>query len=714
MIGLDNLSESQRAAVLHDDGPAAVYAGPGSGKTRVVTLRAARLASRGKRLLVTTFTNDATEEMRTRLGQLLTKEQLAGSMITTLHALCLQILKGYGTKFQLLTDEFLRRNLAESALAAELDGGVAGFLSRISFQKNTGITASSYKHDNSSEDMDFLRCWRAYEKAKNEKGYREFDDLILEAASLLSQHPDLCRTLADRFTHIIVDECQDMNGPQYAVAFALGQSHKNLMLVGDLDQSLYGFRGADTATFKQFSAHPRTQVYELRENYRSTRSILTFADSLIRQEEGRRAIAFVPTRPEGEPVTWERFPDPDIEALAVGEDILHLHKRGAAFRDMAVLYRTNAQSEAFERHFAALEIPYTMREDGDFYARKEVQGILAYLNFFGAEERERAREAAKLKEQKTRTSDVVAHATPIPTSYPDEWLLALLNVPNRKLSRTTGALLKHTAEVRGRRIWDILPDFRADDMKSHKGVRLLIGELKRIEERIKGIAHAGDAIRIVRAVTYFDDWLRRDEQNDRDNDRIQNIQRMMAAAAHYPTIGGYLAAVDKVREEAARRKAERKKKRRDQDEVTLATGHSAKGLEWRYVWGVGWSEEILPHRKAEDLDEERRIAYVIATRARDRFSVSSLESWNDSVVAPSRFLTNAQGVSAIPTRQIEMKPPAEGNENSEDNENDENDGSNKSNKKSSNPSRRISKEKEEEPRISQYVPEVELGGLFLE
>ncbi len=660
MTSLEHLSDSQKAAVLHDEGPAAVYAGPGSGKTRVVTLRAARLASVGKRLLVTTFTSDATEEMRARLAQLLSKEQLARTQISTMHALCLQTLKATGTQFALLTDEQLRRNLAETALAGELEGGVAGFLARMSLQKNSGMTADVYKHDGSSEDMDFARCWRAYEKEKAKKGFREFDDLILDAGALLSKREDTRRLLADRFTHIIVDECQDMNQPQYAVAFALAQDHKNLMLVGDLDQSLYGFRGADTVTFKHFAANPRTRVYELRENYRCTQNILAFADSLIRQDENRRALAFVPTRPEGEPVTWERYPDPDLEALDVGEQILHLNKRGIAWRDIAVLYRTNAQSEAFERHFAGLEIPYALRDDGDFYARKEVQGVLAYLNFFqGTGNREQGTEkshAAIARRESKKEQDNSVPCSLFPVPYPDEWLLALLNVPSRKISRGTGAQLRTTAEVRGKRIWDILPHFHADDLKTHKGLKSLVGELQRIDEKIKNIADAGEAIRIIRAVTYFDDWLRREEQNDRDNDRIQNIQRMQAAAAHYPTIGEYLAAVEKVRTEAERRKAERKKKRRNEDEVTLATGHSAKGLEWRYVFGVGWSEEILPHRKAEDISEERRIAYVIATRARDQFFVSSLDSWNDAIVAPSRFLS---GVQVASPAAREMPPEAE-------------------------------------------------------
>ncbi len=658
MTSWEHLSASQRAAGMHDAGPAAVYAGPGSGKTRVVTLRAARLVAQGRRLLVTTFTNDATEEMRSRLKQLLPKERLASAHITTMHALCLQILKLTGTKFQLITDEFLRRNLAETACAADLEGGVGNFLSRLSYQKNTGVTAIAYKHDGSSEDMDFARAWRAYEKAKAEKQLREFDDLILDVAALLEKDEELRKQCAERYTHIIVDECQDMNAPQYAIAFALGRDHKNVMLVGDLDQSLYGFRGADITTFQRFSANPRTKVYELRENYRSTRAILTFADSLIRQDEERRALAFVPTREDGEPVNWHRHADPDVEALAVGEQILHLRQRGAKFSDIAVLYRTNAQSEAFERNFAALEIPYTIREDGDFYARKEVQGILSYLNFFAL-----AADA--------RSGKPMPKLLPGQTEYPDEWLLALLNVPNRKISRSTGSQLKNHAEIRGKRIWDILPEFHAEDLKTHKGMRLLVQEMKRLDERLHSLLHAGEAVRLIRALTYFDDWLRRDEggerataknkEGDKDNDRIQNIQRMQAAAAHYETIGGYLAAVQKVREEAARRKSERAKKRREQDDVTLGTGHSAKGLEWRYVFGVGWSEDILPHRKAEDINEERRIAYVIATRARDLLTVSSLDSWNDASAAPSRFLTGLQLVESVraPADQTEMAGTSE-------------------------------------------------------
>ncbi len=634
MASWDSLSKSQQGAVRHEDGPSAVYAGPGSGKTRVVTLRAARMASVGKRLLVTTFTNDATEEMRTRIKDLLDKSFAANVQVSTMHALCLQILRAQGVKFQLLTDAFLQRNLAESAQAMELDGGVGKFLTRQSYLKNCGYTHATYTHDGSSEDAEFLRCWRAYEKGKREKSLREFDDLILETGALLESDEALRRHWAGKFTHIIVDECQDMNSPQYAVAFALGRDHKNVMLVGDLDQSLYSFRGASAETFRQFAANPKTAVYELRENYRCTRAILAFADSLIRQDENRRALQFIPTRPEGEPIVWQRFPDAEYEALAVGERILQLAKSGVKYRDMAVLYRVNAQSEAFERNFAVLEIPYTMREDGDFYARKEVQGILAYLNFFQDGGREVAQNGANTD------AETLRHPTPDTRHpFPDEWLLALLNVPNRKLSRMVGGQMKTHAEIRGKRIWDILPDYHADDLRAHRAVRQMTQELQRIAEKLPHIVHAGEAIKTIRSVTRFDDWLHSDEKDEKDNDRIQNVARMQAAAAHYPTIGAYLKAVQKVRDEAARRKAERAKKRREQDEVVLSTGHGAKGLEWRAVFAVGWSEEILPHHKAEDMDEERRIAYVIATRARDLLYVSSLDSWNDATTAPTRFLT---------------------------------------------------------------------------
>jgi len=653
----DSLSGNQRAAVLFEDGPSAVYAGPGSGKTRVVTLRAARMAEQGKRLLVTTFTSDATQEMKTRIGQILTKTTMKNVHVTTMHALCLQILRGEGLKFGLLTDEFLRRNLAETAQAAELEGGVGGFLSKVSYNKNTGATSETYQHDGSSEDRDFARAWRAFEKAKAEKDLREFDDLIQSVIALFKKNEELRCRIAARYSHIVVDECQDMNAPQYRVAFALGQEHKNLMLVGDLDQSLYGFRGADIVTFQRFAAHPTTKVFELRENYRCTRSILTFADSLIRQDTERRALVFTPTRPEGEPVVWQRYADVDIEALAVGEEIQRLVKRGVKYQEIAVLYRANAQAEALERHFAELEIPYTMREDGDFYARKEVQGLLAYLNFFAGTTAAAAPVAAPQAAPGTderAASSKEASGAKVGEAYPDEWFLALMNVPNRKLNRMTGSHLRAHAEIRGKRIWDILPQFQGADLKTHRAMRALRDELVKIETELQTITHAGDAVRIIRRVTDFDGWLRRDSGDDRDNDRIQNLQRMQAAAAHYPTIAGYLAAVQKVRDEAARRKAERAKKKREADEVTLATGHSAKGLEWRVVFAIGWSEDLLPHRKAEDINEERRIAYVIATRARDLLFVSTPDSWNETVVAPSRFLTGLNLVAREPLADDEI------------------------------------------------------------
>ena len=635
MAGWDSLSEGQKAAVFHTDGPAAVYAGPGSGKTRVVTLRTARMAQAGARLLVTTFTSDATLEMRHRIEAMLGKEPMQRVRVTTLHSYCLQLLKIYGKHFALLVDDFQRKNLAESAQAGELEGGVLDFLSAVSYQKNLGITADKYKHDGSSEDMDFVRCWRTFEKEKARKGLLEFDDLILEAAALLETNEEVRKLAASQYTHIIVDECQDMNFPQYRVVFALGRDHKNLMLVGDLDQSLYGFRGADTQTFKRFAAQPKVAVFELQENYRCSRQILRFADSLIRQDADRRVISFVPTRNEGETVTWGRYPDPDIEACAIGDAILRMQKAGVKWKDIAVLYRTNAQAEAVERNFAALEIPFTIREDGDFYSRKEVQGILAYLNFFAPPTPEAA------KHQPAIDPRMAEYATNF-LLYTDEWLLALLNVPNRKIPKHVGSQLKHHAEVKGKRIWDILPEFHADDMKTHRALRDVMNDLHSIDKKLPFAQHAGDAIKIIRNVTDFDGWLRRESGDDRDNDRIQNIQRMQSAASHYKTIRDYLDAVKKVRDEAARRKQERQKKRREADEVCLSTGHSAKGLEWKCVFAIGWSEQILPHHRAEDIAEERRIAYVIATRARDVLRISSLETWNDAITSPSRFLTGMQ------------------------------------------------------------------------
>src|SRR5262245_2876500 len=200
------LNEIQGTAALHDSGPAAVFAGPGSGKTRVVTLRAARLAEQGARVLVTTFTNDATEEMRVRMAPLLPKGSPGSAHITTLHALCLSVLRGRGLKFTLLTDENQRRGLAEAVLAMELEGGLAGFLTRIGYLKNTGETASAYRPDHSAEDRAFASVWKSYEKAKVERNLKEFDDLLTEVCALFTDDEAARRGWADRYTHILVDE----------------------------------------------------------------------------------------------------------------------------------------------------------------------------------------------------------------------------------------------------------------------------------------------------------------------------------------------------------------------------------------------------------------------------------------------------------------------------------------------------------------------------
>ncbi len=610
---MQQLSKMQKAAVEHKTGPATVYAGPGSGKTSVVTLRAAKLALSGNSVLVTTFTKDATEEMRARINELLPKHLSGSTFISTLHSLCLMVLKEEKVPFTLLTEVVQQRGLAELANATDLEGGVKAFLSRVSWCKNQGYTAAKYKNDGSEEDKEFARVWRKFEKLKAEKVLFDFDDLILKTRDLLETNEEVRARHASKFSHIIVDECQDMNTPQYAVTFALGRDHKSVMLVGDPDQSLYAFRGADSTTFHRFANHPDTVVYELRENYRSTGNIMRFADTLIKQDENRRDIPFVTTRSEGEPVIWDRFGDPDEEAIHTANRIEALKAKGVPYRDMAVLFRVNAQSEAFERIFAEREIPCTIRDESDFYSRREIQGIVSYLRYLSPS----------------------GHNGEL---HADEWLIALLNIPDRSISRAVIPQLNHLASLRSARIRDILPDFYAPDMKSHKGLRQLQNSLQQIESQVEQCKNAGEIIQLLRKVTDYDRWVLGDPRTVREQggeeDRIQNLLRMQAAASHYQDAEAYLKAIEKVQEAKQRNKT----KKARTEAVTLCTGHGAKGLEWKCVFAVGWSDSLLPHKRAEDLSEERRIAYVIASRARDILYVSSIDSWNNAPVSPSCFL----------------------------------------------------------------------------
>ncbi|MEP6756313.1 MAG: ATP-dependent helicase [Chthonomonadales bacterium] len=622
--GWSSLNEEQRAAALHDIGPAAVFAGPGSGKTRVVTMRAARLAEMGARVLVTTFTNDATLEMRGRLAPMVPKDATKRLTISTLHAFCLSLLKMEGEKRTVLTDTSQIRGLAEAAQSSDLEGGTSPFLNRVSFLKSSGESAKSYVAENNAEDRAFKSTWLAFEKSKLERGLLEFDDLILETLALLKSSSDVLTRHASRFTHLLVDEAQDMNKPQFAIILALGKVHHNVMMVGDPDQSLYSFRGADIDTFRFFARHSSTRRFLLRNNYRSVPPIVAMATGLLKGDETREEIVSIPTRKGGEQVTWKVFADADTEAVATGEELIKLHNQGMKWSNAAVLFRVNAQAEAIQRHFAALEIPFIANQSGDFYSRKEIAGILSYLEFS--------------------------------QSLADEWLLSFLNLPNRKLKKTVGAELGRVAALRGRSIWHLLPEYIAPDYKTSATLNRMREDLIVAMDDISKADNAGKAVRAIRHTMGFDNWLRQDEINAKDNDRIQNLDQMEEAASHYKTVQSYLDAIRKVREESERRKQEMKRKRTEIDAVTLATGHGAKGLEWRRVYAIGWSEGLLPHRKSEDEAEERRVAYVIATRAMDHLTISSLQNWNLSTVSPSRFLTGLNlilGVDPVEPNIIE-------------------------------------------------------------
>ncbi len=574
--------------------------------------------------------------MEARLNGMLSVGEMKLITVSTLHALCLRVLKAELPAFKLLTDPHQQRSLADLAGARDIEGGSKAFLSQVSLAKNMGSTHKSYKPDDSGGDREFARTWRAYEKVKAERGLFDFDDLILAVRDLFAGNEQVRSRYANEFKFIIVDECQDMNGPQFAITLSLGRDHRNVMLVGDLDQSLYAFRGADATTFRAFANHPTTRVFELSHNYRSTQSIMQFADSLIRQDTNRHPLPFQATRDEGLPVRWLRLNDADDEAEETAQEILSLHNAGMPFSDIAVLFRVNAQSEAFERIFAAHEIPFASKQDGDFYARREVQGLITYLQYLAPDEHTQ-------------------------TAYADEWLLALLNVPDRKIHRDVPQQLIHVAQLRGRRVREILSDFPAPDLRSFKGIKLLADQLAQLEAAVPQCTNAGHVIAKVRSITGYDRWIQHDPRGVReqeDDDRIVNIARVEEAASHYNTAADYLKAVRMVRDAKQKRRKDRRA-HKQLDEVTLVTGHGAKGLEWKVVFAVGWSEFILPHRKAVNYDEERRIAYVIATRARDRLYVSSIDRWNDAITAPSRFLTDLNLVSALPPPRDSANTPAE-------------------------------------------------------
>ena len=646
---LKGLNPPQKSAVLTESGPLLILAGAGTGKTRVVTYRIAHLIRRGtkpERILAVTFTNKAADEMRARVTNLIGAKRETTPEVSTFHSLCVRILRrhieklGYRPRFTIYArgpQETLARQVLRAVNVPNAALKPSEFLWRVGSWKNQGIAPEAAIHVAES-DKDHLAAaaFRRYERELKNRNAVDFDDLLLKSERLLTDFEDVRTAEAGRFDHIMVDEYQDTNGSQYRIVQALARDHNNLCVVGDDDQSIYGWRGAEVEHILRFSTDwPQAAIVRLEDNYRSTDAIIQLSNRLIAHNKLRNDKILIAARPNGEKPQIHQYRDETEEAREVVLDVKRrMDRQEFEPRDFAILFRTNEQPRAIESELRRVGLPYVLIGGMSFFDRREVQDILAYL----------------------RAID-----------DPDEetGLLRIINTPPRGIGPKSVETLLGIAVQRGESIWKVMQDPAAlaatgDKAKSavQELVRIIQGYRQLVEKKSKSLV---DILRELLSTIAYGKEIERlyEQQEDRDA-RWAAIEEVVNELGAFEQRKGKRARLSRFIDDLTLNgldSSSEKEKQLKRNAIALMTYHAAKGLEFRCVYMVGMEEGILPHHRSVEADgmaieEERRLCYVGMTRAEDRLTMSlalTRRKWGKPrETNPSRFLFEIMGMADNP------------------------------------------------------------------
>ena len=606
---LSHLNEQQREAVLATEGPLLILAGAGSGKTRVIAHRIAYLISEKKvpswNILAVTFTNKAAEEMRQRVQRLLrTQERSSLPLVSTFHSLCVRILR---QDIEKLNDRYTRRftiydqddsvRLIKQAIRDlgydEKYLAPRATQSAISSAKNRGEDPTSFAAR--AEYIDERRAamakvYQMYEERLHTNNALDFDDLLIKTVRLLRDVPEIREKYNNKFRYILVDEYQDTNSLQFALISLTTQKSQNICVVGDEDQSIYKWRGADISNILNFEKHFRdTKVIRLEQNYRSTQTILDIAGAVVKNNLERKGKTLWTSNPRGGRVGYYQALDAEAEARWVAQKIL-AHRRDEFDIRAAVLYRTNSQSRVFEEAMRRAGLQYNIIGGFSFYERMEVRDIIAYLKLA------------------LNPNDSIA-------------LQRVINSPPRGIGKQTIDEIERRARNSEVTLWDAIgiiieqpENLGSRAISALKGFRHIVNKLAAIAETTDSKEPVSDIVRAAIVDTGYE-YALRGEQTDEAENRLQNLQELVNAAVDYNDQG-----IEGLREfiDHSALVSDQDEYKRDAP-VTLMTVHSAKGLEFPLVFIVGLEEGLFPHsRSATDraeMEEERRLAYVAMTRA---------------------------------------------------------------------------------------------------
>ncbi len=647
----DTLNTQQKKAVLQTDGPVLILAGAGSGKTRVLTHRVAYLIDECNvnpwNIMAITFTNKAAGEMRERVDKIV-GFGAESIWVSTFHSSCVRILRryadrlGFDNNFTIYdTDDSksLMKDICKRFQLETTQLKLRNIMGSISRCKDNLVSPEEYALSTNNEynKVRISKAYTEYQNALKKNNAMDFDDLIFKTVELFKTNPDVLESYQDRFRYIMVDEYQDTNNAQFELIRLLADKYRNLCVVGDDDQSIYRFRGANIRNILDFEkVYPDATVIKLEQNYRSTQEILDAANAVISNNYGRKDKALWTDQKDGDKVKLVEFDTAYDEAEFIASDIGKLKRNGKlSYNDVAVLYRTNAQSRLLEERFVVEGIPYDIVGGTNFYSRREIKDLLAYL----------------------KTID---------NGRDDIAVKRIINVPKRGIGATTIEYVQNYADERQISFYDALCE--ADQIMA---VGRSVGKLNDFVTMIRAFRTKAksysleELLKDVIDVTNYMDFLKTlDEDDDSgDNDRAANVDELISKIAAYeeneeveqPTLSGFLeevalvADIDRIGE--------------DNEKVLLMTLHSAKGLEFEHVYLAGMEEGVFPSYMTlqcedsdpEGIEEERRLAYVGITRAKKHLTLTAAR--RRMVRGETMYNRLSRFVTEIPDNMLENTKP---------------------------------------------------------
>lgn len=637
---LSDLNEAQQKAVVDFEGPSLVIAGAGSGKTRVLTYRIAHLLSMGiqpRNVLALTFTNKAAREMKERIGKLVGPDLARWLWMGTFHSIFARILRseghllGYPSSFTIYdssdSKSLVKKIIKEMNLNDQVykPGEIAA---RISSAKNNLITPAAYFGNAQLNEMDkrarrpqMADIYKLYAQRCKKADAMDFDDLLLNMHILLRDFPEALEKYQEQFRYVLVDEYQDTNYVQYLITKQLSEKHKNICVVGDDAQSIYSFRGARIENILNFKHDYKDyKLYKLERNYRSTRNIVEAANSIIARNQDQISKKVFSKKEKGDKVKLIRAATDNEEGYLIANAIQDaIFGEQVKHRDIAILYRTNAQSRIFEESLRRMNIPYKVYGGLSFYQRKEIKDLLAYFRL-------------------------------TVNPYDEEALRRIINYPARGIGQTTVGKLEQEASARDIRIWDLLLDTASCSHLFNQGTIRKLNAFNELISDYRSKIETMEAFDLAFSIAESSGILK-DLHNDESPENIskyENLQELLNGIREFTesqeesetaTLDSFLQSVSLLTDAD-------NEKEEDRNKVTIMTAHSAKGLEFKLVYVTGLEEELFPSRMSsstrEELEEERRLFYVAVTRAMKKVTLSYAASryrWGVPVNGvPSRFI----------------------------------------------------------------------------